>query len=260
MISIVSSQNEDISKLTQHDGDETSKITVVSKRALPPLPKDNGTNSISVEVTRSPRSALLDLNWKDVMESKFQALQKNQTWTLLAQSNDDNIINTKWVFKVKQQEDGIVERYKMRWVTNEMRHIEGSNNAETFSSMVKGNSVQIVLTVAVSKDLKKTQLDISNAFLHGTFDEKVIISQLAGFKTLIIPNMFASSFIPNIKENPASLLALFLLNFGLSLCPAMFRNIPVNFNGIQRASNLLRLTLITLYALDTFLLFTILKT
>lgn len=141
MISIVSSQNEDISKLTQHDGDETSKIAVVSKRALPPLPKDNGTNSISVEVTRSPRSALLDLNWKDVMESKFQALQKNQTWTLLAQSNDDNIINTKWVFKVKQQEDGIVERYKMRWVTNEMRHIEGSNNAETFSSMVKGNSV-----------------------------------------------------------------------------------------------------------------------
>lgn len=62
-----------------------------------------------VPVPRSARLALLDSNWKEAMESKYKALVCNETWRLIPRSPEDNIINTKWVFKVKEPDDGSIE-------------------------------------------------------------------------------------------------------------------------------------------------------
>lgn len=45
-----------------------------------------------------------------------------------------------------------------------------------------------MLTIAISRDWKLTQLDISNTFLHGTLDERVVISQPTGFMDSNYPN------------------------------------------------------------------------
>lgn len=55
------------------------------------------------------------------MKFEFDVVQRNRTWTLISRSPDDNMTNTIWVFKVKQNEDGIVERLKECLVANGMR-------------------------------------------------------------------------------------------------------------------------------------------
>jgi len=120
--------------------------------------------------------------WKSAMEAEFRALKQNDTWVLVDKTPGDKIINTKWVFKIKYKEDGTVERYKARWVANGMRQVEGTDYTQTFSPVVKAISVRLVLTLAVTRDWKLVQLDISNAFLHGKLNERILVSQPVGFE------------------------------------------------------------------------------
>lgn len=93
----------------------------------------------------------------------------------------DNVINCKWIFKVKQQNDGSVERLKARLVANGMRQQEGIEYNETFSPVIKPVSIRVVLTIAISKGLRLNQIGISNAFLYGNLNERIIMGQPAGF-------------------------------------------------------------------------------
>lgn len=56
--------------------------------------------------------------WKETMSMEFNAIQKNDTWELITWIPSDNIINSMWVFKVKQKVDGIVEHLKAHLVAN----------------------------------------------------------------------------------------------------------------------------------------------
>lgn len=82
---------------------------------------------------------------------------------------------------MKSKDDGSVERYKTRLVANGMRQIEGSDYTPTFSPVIKANYVRIVLTVAVTNGWPLKQIEISNAFLNGKLNERIIVSQPSGF-------------------------------------------------------------------------------
>lgn len=72
----------------------------------PPIPEPN---TIS--------QALVVTEWKQAMQSEFDALISNKTWKLVPCSADMNLITSKWLFRVKYNKDGSVERYKARLVT-----------------------------------------------------------------------------------------------------------------------------------------------
>jgi hypothetical protein len=55
-------------------------------------------------------------HWRDAMEKEFSALQANGTWRLVPPISGVNLIDSKWVFKVKHHADGSIERYKARLV------------------------------------------------------------------------------------------------------------------------------------------------
>lgn len=88
------------------------------------------------------------------MQEEFDALVRNETWTLIPRSAEDdltNVINVIWIFKVKQREDGSVERLKARLFANGVRQLEGVEYNQTFSLVVKPVSIRLVFTVAISK-------------------------------------------------------------------------------------------------------------
>jgi hypothetical protein len=60
--------------------------------------------------------AMHDPNWKQAMEEEFSALMKNGTWHLIPASQASNIIDCKWVYKVKRKADGTIDRHKARLV------------------------------------------------------------------------------------------------------------------------------------------------
>lgn len=60
--------------------------------------------------------ALVDRNWKQAMVGEYMALVKNKTWHLVPPHAGINIIDSKWVYKVKRKPDGTIDRYKARLV------------------------------------------------------------------------------------------------------------------------------------------------
>lgn len=92
------------------------------------------------------------------------------------------MIRTKWIFQVKQKQDSSIERFKAHLVANDMRKVHDLNYLDSFSLVVQTLSMRLLLTLAVTKDWAIHQIDISNAFLHGTLEERIIVSQPLGFQ------------------------------------------------------------------------------
>lgn len=80
-----------------------------------------------------------------------------------------------------QVSSGSLECYKARWVLCGFTQRPGVDFGETFSPVVKPATIRTVLTVALSHDWPVHQLDVKNAFLHGTLDETVYCVQPSGF-------------------------------------------------------------------------------
>jgi hypothetical protein len=115
------------------------------------------------------------------MEEEFEALSANHTWDLVPRPGNANVVTGKWIFKHKFHADGSLDRYKARWVLRGFTQRPGVDYDETFSPVVKPATVRTVITLAYSRDWPIHQLDVKNAFLHGTLTETVFYSQPIGF-------------------------------------------------------------------------------
>jgi hypothetical protein len=107
------------------------------------------------------------------MGDEYQALLQNNTWSLVSRPSDANIVSGKWVFRHKHNSDGTLARYKAHWVFCGFSQAKGIDYDETFSPVVKPSTIHIVLSLAMSFSWPVHQLDVKNAFLHGTLDETV---------------------------------------------------------------------------------------
>jgi histone deacetylase 1/2 len=148
--------------------------------------------------------ALADPKWKRAMEEEYNALIKNKTWHLVPARKDMNIIDCRWVFKVKRTTDGTIYRYKGRLVAKGYKQRYGIDYEDTFSLVVKIATVRAVLLVAISKCWCMRQLDVQNAFLHGILEEEVYMRQPPGFEDKNASNMVSKldKAIYGLKQAP----------------------------------------------------------
>ena len=106
----------------------------------------------------------------------------NDVWELLKLPKERKAVGSKWVFKIKTDADGSVEQYKARLVAQGYTQKFGFDYDETFSFMVRFESVRTVITLAAQHGLKLKQMDVTCAFLNGELEEEICIKQPEGFE------------------------------------------------------------------------------
>ncbi|CAA7046959.1 unnamed protein product [Microthlaspi erraticum] len=125
--------------------------------------------------------ALRDENWRFAMGDEINAQIRNRSFSLVPPQPGQNVIATKWIYTLKYFPDGTFDRHKARWVARGFTQQYGIDYAETFSPVVKSITIRVVLQLAVSSGWVIKQLDVNNAFLHGTLTEEVYVTQPEGF-------------------------------------------------------------------------------
>ena len=92
-----------------------------------------------------------------------------------------NVIDSKWIFRVKYNSDGTIQRYKARLVAKRFQQYAGVEFTDTFSLVIKASTIRVVFTLAVTYNWEIRQIDFNNAFLNGEIVETVYLSKPVGF-------------------------------------------------------------------------------
>jgi transposase InsO family protein len=146
-------------------------------------PKLGYAAQIDYTITEPPsfKIAAQHPHWCTAMQEEFDALKKQGTWSLVLPPPHKNIVGYKWVYKLKHHSDGTIARYKARLVAKGFHQQHGVDYEETFSPVIKPPTVRLILSLAVAQHWPLRQLDVKNAFLHGTLKEEVYMAQPQGY-------------------------------------------------------------------------------
>jgi hypothetical protein len=109
------------------------------------------------------------------MDEEMVALDANMTWELVPLPKGKKAIGCKWVYKMKHNSDGSINRYKARLEAKGYAQTHGIDYEETFAPVAKMATMRAVITVAASRGWLLHQMDVKNAFLHGELQEEVYL-------------------------------------------------------------------------------------
>ena len=109
------------------------------------------------------------------MDEEFVALIKNRTWHLVPPARGRNIIDCKWVYKVKRKSDGTINRYKARLVAKGFKQRYGIDYEDTFSPVVKATTIRLILLVSISTNCCLQHLAVKNSFLPCVLEQEVFM-------------------------------------------------------------------------------------
>ncbi|GKE24705.1 retrovirus-related pol polyprotein from transposon TNT 1-94 [Tanacetum coccineum] len=132
---------------------------------------------ISTIEPNNVNEALTDESWIVAMQEELNQFIANDIWELVSQPKNLTIIGTKWVFRNKLDENGVVSRNKARLVAQGYNQQEGIDYDETYAPVARLESIRILLAYACALDFKLFQMDVKSAFLNGFINEEKALKQ-----------------------------------------------------------------------------------
>ena len=114
---------------------------------------------------------------KEATDCEYDSLLSNDTWDLVPLPKGKNIVGSHWVFKLKRNSDGSVERYKACLVAQGYSQSEGVDYQEVFSPVVRYRTIRSLLAVAYIYDWEIHQMDVMTAFSQGELEEEIYMRQ-----------------------------------------------------------------------------------
>lgn len=115
--------------------------------------------------------------WWDAMQEEYQALIDNGTWEITDLPQGQKSVGCKWVFALKRGKDGLIERFKARLVAKGYAQEYGVNYTETFSPVVRYETIRMLIALAAQYELHLHQMDVSTAYLNSELSDDVYMSQ-----------------------------------------------------------------------------------
>ncbi|GJR66897.1 putative ribonuclease H-like domain-containing protein [Tanacetum coccineum] len=136
---------------------------------------------LSQEEPKKISEALQDDSWVEAMQEELLQFRLQQVWILVDLPHGAKVIGTKWVYRNKRDKRGVVVRNKARLVAQGHRQEEGIDYDEVFAPVARIEAIRLFLAFASFMGFIVYQMDVKSAFLYGTIDEEVYVSQPPGF-------------------------------------------------------------------------------
>lgn len=177
-------------KETEKDSDEpkNSSRRLRNRNSLQKPPRFKDTNftacSATIDEPQTFEEAMSSTEsnfWIGAMEEEMSSLFEKETFDLEKLPPDRKAIGCKWVFKIKCKSDGSIDRFKARLCAKGYSQKAGIDYGETFSPVVRYESIRILLALTAVRDLEITQFDVKTAFLNGDLEEEIYMVQPQGF-------------------------------------------------------------------------------
>ena len=164
---------------------------------------------------------LIDPYWVIVMQDELNQFEMQKVWKLVPRPKDKTVIGTRWVFRNKLDEDGIVTRNKARLVAKGYSQQEGIDYDETYAPVARLEAIRMFLAFAAHSNFKVYQMDVKSAFLNGELEEEVFVEQPPGFENQDCLDFvyFLFKALYGLKQAPRTwydTLSLFLLENGFT--------------------------------------------
>ncbi|GJY13414.1 putative ribonuclease H-like domain-containing protein [Tanacetum coccineum] len=132
--------------------------------------------------------ALTDPSWIEAMQDELLQFRLQKVWRLVDLPKGKHAIGTKWVYRNKKDERGIVVRNKARLVAQGYTQEEGIDYDEVFAPVARIEAIRLFLAYASFMGFIVYQMDVKSAFLYGTIEEEVYVCQPPGFEDPQFPD------------------------------------------------------------------------
>ena len=124
------------------------------------------------------------LMWKEVINSEIESILHNLTWELVDLPPGCKPLSSKWVFKRKRKVDGSIDKYKARLVIKGYKQTEGLDYFDTYSPVMRINSIRMVLIIVALRNLEVHKMDAKTTFLNGDLEEEIYMERPESFSAM----------------------------------------------------------------------------
>ncbi|GJU48968.1 putative ribonuclease H-like domain-containing protein [Tanacetum coccineum] len=177
---------------------------------------------LSQEEPKRVSKALSDPAWVEAMQEELLQFKLQKVWILMDLPKGYRAIGTKWVFRNKKDERGIVIRNKARLIAQGHTQEEGIDYDEVFAPVARIEAIRMFLAYASYMGFMVYQMDVKSAFLYGQIEEEVYVCQPPGFED---------------PDHPDKVYKVVKALYGLHQAPRAWYDTLANYllcNGFQR--------------------------
>lgn len=139
--------------------------------------------------------------WRLAIQDQLQSLEANHTWDIVDAPRDINLIDTKWVFKIKMLPNGQIDRYKARLCARGFTQEYGIDYLDTFSPVIRMESLRILLALAAVRDLEVHQMDVVSAYLLGELEDDAYLKPPKGLEVPPGKALKLKKGMPGLKQS-----------------------------------------------------------
>ncbi|GJT51757.1 putative ribonuclease H-like domain-containing protein [Tanacetum coccineum] len=177
---------------------------------------------LSQEEPKRVSKALSDPAWVEAMQEELLQFKLQKVWILVDLPKGHRAIGTKWVYRNKKDERGIVIRNKARLIAQGHTQEEGIDYDEVFAPMARIEAIRMFLAYASYMGFMVYQMDVKSTFLYGQIEEEVYVCQPLGFED---------------PDHPDKVYKVVKALYGLHQAPRAWYDTLANYllcNGFQR--------------------------
>nr|GEV96407.1 hypothetical protein [Tanacetum cinerariifolium] len=137
--------------------------------------------TVSRTELKNIKEAMADSAWIESIQVELHQFDRLDVWELVDRPLCTNVINLKWLWKNKHDEENTIIRNKSRLVAKGYAQKEGVDFEESFAPVARLEALRLFIPYATHKSFTIYQMDVKTAFLYGPLKEEVYVNQLDGF-------------------------------------------------------------------------------